>query len=210
MVSVIKRGRPPSPLKRQAILQAAIRLLSEKGADASTTREIAERADTTERTLFKHFGSKAGLIQAALDEVSFEFMRVANYARVHDPEPFKAAEFREWHHEFLSGRVRAAEAAPEAYRILFSELLRDPEFRGRYADRWLAGVFKPLERHIKRMQSAGEMVAELPAAVLTATFFNLNLGYLLTRFALMPNSNWHSAGDVAAVVETFARVSRPA
>ena len=56
----------PNPSTHTRILEAAFGLFRDKGIEATTTREIAELADVNEVTLFRHFGSKAGLIEATL------------------------------------------------------------------------------------------------------------------------------------------------
>jgi AcrR family transcriptional regulator len=47
--------------KRDAICDAALELFAKKGIEATTTREIAERADAAEGTLYRHFDGKDDL-----------------------------------------------------------------------------------------------------------------------------------------------------
>ncbi|WP_206424348.1 TetR/AcrR family transcriptional regulator [Cohnella candidum] len=47
------------------ILLAAIDLMAEKGYDGTTTKEIAAAAGVNEVTLFRHFGTKQKLLEAA-------------------------------------------------------------------------------------------------------------------------------------------------
>ncbi len=49
--------------KRDAICETALELFAEKGIEATTTREIAERAGAAEGTLYRHFEGKADLAQ---------------------------------------------------------------------------------------------------------------------------------------------------
>jgi len=51
---------------RDDILKSAADLYAQHGFRASTTRMIAEAAGVNEVTLFRHFGSKASLIEAAV------------------------------------------------------------------------------------------------------------------------------------------------
>ena len=53
---------------RSRILLAARDLYEERGTRGTTTREVAERAGVNEATLFRHFGSKAALLDAMRDE----------------------------------------------------------------------------------------------------------------------------------------------
>ncbi len=47
---------------RQRLLDAASRLFAERGYDQTTSAEIAQAAGVTERTLFRHFETKADLM----------------------------------------------------------------------------------------------------------------------------------------------------
>lgn len=49
------------------LLWAAINLISERGYNGVTTQEIAAAAGLSEKTLFRHFGSKQKLLEAAFD-----------------------------------------------------------------------------------------------------------------------------------------------
>ncbi len=59
------RGRPSTGV-REAILTAALEILSGDGLDQLTTREVARRAHTSEASVFYHFGDKVGLLQEAV------------------------------------------------------------------------------------------------------------------------------------------------
>jgi AcrR family transcriptional regulator len=53
---------------RTLLLEAARRLIAERGADAVTTDDIAAAAGVGKGTLFRRFGSRAGLMMVLLDE----------------------------------------------------------------------------------------------------------------------------------------------
>jgi AcrR family transcriptional regulator len=205
-VNASQRGRPASPEKRQAMIAAAMRLFGAKGVDATTTREIAAMAETTERTLFKHFGSKQGLVQAAIDQVSFVAMRQQAYARITSEAPFTAQEFVEWHRAFLWDRVETAQAVPETYAVLFRELFRDGQFRADYAQRWLGGVFAPLAGHLEDMQARGEVTSRQSPAALASAFFSMSIGYLVSRFVLMPGFPWDDHANIESLVAMFRAI----
>ncbi len=198
-----KPGPQPSLDKRAAMMAEASKLFATRGIEATTTREVAAAAGTTERTLFKHFGSKSGLIQAVIDEVAVATMVQAVFSRAQDPRPFSRDEFRAWHAAFLADRAANAAAAPEGYRILFRELFRDDEFRSRFGSRWAAEVFQPLSAHLRRMQASGEIASRQDPDALAGAFFSLNLGYLVSRFVLAPDHAWETDRDIKAIVQMF-------
>lgn len=62
--------------KREAIIQATIDQIAEKGMAEAPTVTIAKRAGTAELTLFRLFGSKANLLHEAYEETRKRFFDV--------------------------------------------------------------------------------------------------------------------------------------
>lgn len=56
---------------KQQLLDATLKLISEKGYLGATTREIAQEAGVTELTLFRNFGSKEQLFEELLKNYTF-------------------------------------------------------------------------------------------------------------------------------------------
>ncbi len=56
---------------KKRLLEATLKLISEKGFLGATTREIAHNAGVTELTLFRHFGSKERLFEQLLNSYTF-------------------------------------------------------------------------------------------------------------------------------------------
>jgi len=61
-------SRPLSPLKRQAILEAAAKCIAEAGLSVSTAR-VARQAGVAEGTLFTYFATKESLLRALLLDI---------------------------------------------------------------------------------------------------------------------------------------------
>ncbi len=53
----------------QKIIKAAIKVFSEKGFEGATTSEIAQEAGVAEGTIFRHFGTKKGILHGILFSV---------------------------------------------------------------------------------------------------------------------------------------------
>jgi AcrR family transcriptional regulator len=56
----------PKRIDIDRLFEATVSVFSERGYDSTTTQEVARRAGVNEVTLFRRYGSKAGLIEAAL------------------------------------------------------------------------------------------------------------------------------------------------
>ncbi|WP_136605518.1 TetR/AcrR family transcriptional regulator [Paenibacillus dokdonensis] len=60
-----------NPTTSERILLATINLMAEKGYDSTTTKEIALAAGVNEVTLFRHFGTKEKLLEAAFSRFHY-------------------------------------------------------------------------------------------------------------------------------------------
>ncbi|MGO9070028.1 helix-turn-helix domain-containing protein [Mycobacterium sp.] len=102
---------------RALLLEAARRLIAERGADAVTMDDIAAAAGVGKGTVFRRFGSRAGLMMVLLDEDE----RVSQQAFMFGPPPLgpdappldrllafgrDRLRFAHTHHELLSAANR--------------------------------------------------------------------------------------------------------
>ncbi|WP_283136239.1 TetR/AcrR family transcriptional regulator [Rhizohabitans arisaemae] len=91
---------------RRAVLRAAERLLTEHGGDQVSLDRVAALAGVGKGTVFRRFGSRAGLLQALLEEKAQELRE----AVVHGPPPLgPGAPARERLLAFLDGLALIAE-----------------------------------------------------------------------------------------------------
>ena len=81
-VKARKRGRPPGQsdqgaATRERLYDTAIRMISDRGYEATTLREIAKKADVSVGLLYRYFPSKQAVITALYEELSGDFARQA-------------------------------------------------------------------------------------------------------------------------------------
>jgi AcrR family transcriptional regulator len=73
------RGRRNRRAREQALIEAARKLFAARGFEATTTREIAARAECAEGLIHRYFQSKAGLLLAIIQcRVSQEVVDLAD------------------------------------------------------------------------------------------------------------------------------------
>ena len=77
-----KRGRPPGPTPQGAAARdrryaVAMRLIAERGYEATTLREIATEAGVSVGLLYRYFPGKQAVVLALYDELSTEYARQA-------------------------------------------------------------------------------------------------------------------------------------
>jgi AcrR family transcriptional regulator len=66
-IETVERGKHGKDQRRRCLIDAATVVFAEKGYDAATTREVAERADCSEGLIHRYFGGKSGLLMAILE-----------------------------------------------------------------------------------------------------------------------------------------------
>lgn len=87
-----RRGRPPSG-GREAILEATLQLIRERGIANLTTRGVAARAGVSEASVFYHFKDRAGLMIAAFESgmKPLEFMAEPSHGPLSIEQVLEAA-----------------------------------------------------------------------------------------------------------------------
>jgi AcrR family transcriptional regulator len=107
---------------RTLLLGAARRLIAERGADAVTTDDIAAAAGVGKGTLFRRFGSRAGLMIVLLDEDE----KIEQHALMFGPPPLgPGAPPLERLIAYGSDRLTFV----ETHHALLSDANRDPRMR---------------------------------------------------------------------------------
>jgi AcrR family transcriptional regulator len=81
------RPREHDEHTRAALLEAAERIVADRGPAALSVRAVAEAAGTTTRAVYSLFGSKDGLLVEALARDAFEFLytEIAKLQETDDP-----------------------------------------------------------------------------------------------------------------------------
>lgn len=172
----------------QKLLEAAARVFAETGYRGATTRRIAHEAGVNEVTLFRHFGSKAELILAALHRAGEAVPLVSLPAEPADP----GRELTEWaraHLRHLSGvraLIRAAMGESAEHQDLASCGSEHPRRVG-----WELREY--LERLRDRGLASADFDARVASSMLMGTLFSDALGR-----DLMPDVYALSQDDAAA------------
>jgi TetR/AcrR family transcriptional regulator len=106
---------------RQIILDEALRLFAARGYEAVGVADVVAAAGLTKPSLYHHFGSKLGLLQALLEASYLELLaRVRPAAEYHGDLPLTL--FR-----VVSAYCAFALARPQAYRFQLNLCFAPPE-----------------------------------------------------------------------------------
>lgn len=172
---------------KDRIIRAAIGLVDEKGYKGATTRAIAERAEVNEVTLFRHFGNKQGILDAAIEKYSFSD-KIENMMQ-HDIQ---------W--ELDNDLKMLAKKYQEIVASKKEIILISMREEGRFPDLDEAISRLPLSyrdtisNYFKEMMKKGKM-ATVDAEVAATNFLFINFGYFFLKDRLTIAENNFSVDD---------------
>ncbi len=70
---------------RQELVDAATKLFATRGFDETTTEDIAEAADVSQRTFFRHFPSKEAALYGDMDDLLARFRAMLDARPINEP-----------------------------------------------------------------------------------------------------------------------------
>jgi AcrR family transcriptional regulator len=158
---------------RERLIAAGYQVLSEKGYEATTVKEVAHVAGVSPGLFHYYFTSKDALLIAVLHEAGTRYGQMMQNLRAAVPAPDipQAA--------ITAARERAMQE-PQWYRLryeLFALGLRNPTFLPVLGE-LLAYIRQTLSQALRDLTGTDEMRAQALAAVLLASFDGLALQQL--------------------------------
>lgn len=174
------------------LLVIAIDLFSEKGYKAVTTLEIAKKAGVSEKTLFRHFGSKKNLLETAFERFHYTYDMSTLFEKkiVWELQSDLQLICRTYHDIMNSNRKMIMISIKEGENIplLQEKLQKPPEV-----------LFKHLSNYFHEMFQKGKVTSS-HSEDLAFAFMAMNYGSFLNNLAL--NSTFG-----AVTLETFINES---
>ncbi|MEH2321116.1 TetR family transcriptional regulator [Nostoc sp.] len=185
---------------RQRLIQAALELFSAQGVSATTTRQIAEKAEVNEVTLFRNFGNKHGLLLAVLEEsAAFKDLGESLVRRATPPgNVYQALK------DYASDSLHALERVPEFVRSVVGEADQFPAENRRALGRGVTEANRYVAQYLATVIQQGHLNTYLPAEKLASLLNGMILGYAVIEFTSEFNELWEDRDDfLENLVELF-------
>ncbi|ADH99003.1 TetR/AcrR family transcriptional regulator [Salisediminibacterium selenitireducens] len=173
------------PSTEEIIMETAIELIEQKGYNGVSTKEIAQAAGFSEMTLFRHFGTKQGLLDKAivynnyLVDMKEALFDSVTYNLREDLKRVSAL-----YHEYNGRNAKLV-------LIAFQERHQHPQI-GEAVSQNPKQLKQYLIAYLKEMQDRGLVDAGICPETQTMNFLWMNLGYFLSH---------HIGGRVVAEVD---------
>jgi AcrR family transcriptional regulator len=182
---------------RKALLEAALEVFAERGYGDSSVDEIAQRAGYSKGALYWHFSSKDDLFYALLEEkIDKPWRETIELLESATPEHDMAPEASERFTEVLRGQRELLLIQHEYW----SQAVRDPGLRARYADRQRKLRSALAKAITARFDHLGAPPLEGTAEEMATAFISLASGLAREKLidpAAVPD---HLLGDTFALI----------
>lgn len=171
---------------RQRLVQAALQLFAVQGITDTTTRQIAELAGVNEVTLFRHFGSKHGLLLAVLEEA--EVFTQLGEELGHQAQEIQS--FAEAVEVFARGYLQALEQISEFVRSLVGEAGQYPIENQQAIGHGLNQIHRYTVQYLVTVLAKEQMQVGLSVFRLSSLLNTLLFGYAVIEFTTPFHQFW--------------------
>jgi TetR/AcrR family transcriptional regulator, fatty acid metabolism regulator protein len=155
-------------IRREQIVEAALGLIAAQGVRRLSMGALARRVGLVPSALYRHFGSKQEILQAAVQMIGQKAGENLKAVRKLTPNSLERLQY------LLTGIIKMIRELQAMPRIIFSEgMATDHPEDKRQVYEMLQGVLKQVENIIREGQERGEIRADLDAKSLAFTFWGM-------------------------------------
>jgi TetR/AcrR family transcriptional regulator len=163
----------PAQVRKAAIVEAAIKLFSEKGFRGATTRELAAAVGVSEPVLYQHFATKSDLYAAIIDTKSQDVRSLteglASYIEVGDDRAFLT--------HLADVILDFFEHDPGYLRLLLFSSLERHELADRFHERQARGFLQAVIGYIERRVEQGAFREGIDPNLIAMSFIGMVAHY---------------------------------
>jgi AcrR family transcriptional regulator len=190
---------PRTSSTRQRLINAALELFVSQGVTETTTRQIAERAEVNEVTLFRHFGNKHGLLLAVIEE-SEVFAQVGRSLAQHIAQ---TDDIHQTLKEYAHDQLQAVEQIPELIRSVVGESGQYPTENRQALGRGFIQANQYIAQYLEAAVQQGKLEAYLPPAKIASLLNSTLLGYAVIKFTSDFYELWDDQNDFLESLATL-------
>jgi len=187
--------------KQKRIMEAAIEMFAEKGYAATSTSEIAKKAEVAEGTIFKHYKTKKELLLGIVTPV------IVKFAYPFFLSPFIKAVFHSKHKSYeemlrtlIANRYEFAKKNRALMKIFLQEMAFHSEIKQTFQTIFEKEVYPKFMEAINQFKKEGQLIDYPAESILRLTVTSL-AGFLITRFVLLPDYDWDDEAEIERTLQ---------
>jgi AcrR family transcriptional regulator len=197
---------PARPPTRQRIVSTALELFARHGITETTTRQIADRAQINEVTLFRHFGNKHGLLLAVLQECLQKYLLLTQVGEsLMIPEVSNQRDLTQLLRYYMQSSLQALESVPELMRSLVGEAGQYPVESRQALAQGIAQVNQSISNTLREVINNAHVDLPLPPLKLATLVNTCILGYAVICLTTDAQTVWSNQEEfISSLIETIA------
>ncbi len=160
-------------IKQKHIIDAAIRVFSEKGFHRAKIKDVAKEAGIADGTVYNYFASKKELLLAVLNELNETEARPAQFENLNSTD-LETLFLKQMQHRF-----NFMFAKKEVLQAVLPEIISDSEIRELYFDAIISPTLKMGEQAFSEVLTEPSVSSEALTRALAGSLFGLLLLNLL-------------------------------
>ncbi|MBE5106428.1 TetR/AcrR family transcriptional regulator [Bacillus thuringiensis] len=187
--------------RQMRILEAAVDMFGEKGYASTSTSEIAKRAGVAEGTIFRYYKTKKDLLLAVVMPTLTKFAApffIQTFAKEIFKMDYKS--YEGFLRVVIHNRFEFAKTHFPMIKILIQEVPFQPELKSEIQQLVEIELLSHFKKMIVKFQEEGEIIEMPPSSVLRLTLSAV-LGFLLTRFLLLPEEKWDDEMEIDNTIQ---------
>lgn len=167
----------PNPT-RSRLIHTALELFAAQGVTATTTKQIAESAGVNEVTLFRHFGSKHGLLLAVIEDAAV----FTHLGQTLIQEANQASSIPQALKDYATACLQALDRVPEVVRSVVGEAGHFPSENRQALGQGFTQANHYVAEYFQTVIDQGQLHTYLPAEKLASLLNGMLLGYAVIEF----------------------------
>ena len=187
---------------RTRLIEAALQLFAQKGVTETTTKEVAELAQVNEVTLFRHFGSKHGLLLAVMEDAAV-FAQLGK-ALIEQVEQVDQKSISQTLKDYAEDSLQALERVPELVRSVVGEAGQYPLENRLALGQGLTQANRDVAYFLAKAVEEEGWLSRFPPEKLASLLNGLLLGYFIIKSTSEGDALWERREDfLESLVELF-------
>lgn len=185
--------------KQKKIIIAAIEYFSEKGYASTSTSEIAKKAGVAEGTIFRHYKTKKDLLLSIVTPVMSKLLAPFVMRDLNKVLDQRYDRYEDFLKAMILNRRDFLQNHFPILKILLQEIPFQPELREQFLEHVAGDIFKRFNALAKHYQEKGQII-EAPTHRIIRFSASTIIGYLLTRYLLLPEADWDEEEEIEQTI----------
>lgn len=194
--------------KQKRILMAATEIFAEKGFAATSTREIAKKAEVAEGTIFRHYKTKKELLLSIVTPLIVKIVGPLILKDLNKVWKEEHKEFEGFLRAMIKNRQQFLEKNMRIIQIFLQEIPFHAELREQFIEQIGIKVVSRFVEIIEYYQSEGQLI-KMPAVKVLRLIGSTIMGYFATKYILASKVDWNDQEEIDDMIRFLLKGLAP-